>query len=47
MIYEYAGFEFIVDSQGKLHAASHQHAAAYKEKHRRAAQECYDQEHKK
>lgn len=47
MIYEYAGFIFNVDSNGKLMAAPGQHQAAYKEKHRMNAQECYDQEKRK
>lgn len=43
--YEYVGFIFNVEA-GKLRAAPGQHAAAYKEKHRRNAQEMYDAERK-
>lgn len=41
--YEYAGFMFdVID--GKLVARPGQHSAAYKEKHRMAAQEMFDRE---
>lgn len=47
--YEYAGFIFLVsrDEEGKLvlTAAPGQHSAAYKDKHRRAAMSCYNEDH--
>ncbi len=48
-IYEYAGFTYLVESKSgggvKLIPAPGQHPAAYKEKHRRAALECYLEDH--
>lgn len=49
--YEYAGFifEVIRDVTGKmtdLVPAEGQHQAAYKDKHRRNARECYRQDHR-
>lgn len=38
--YEYAGFTFVVQPDGSLRAKEGQHEAAYKEKHRRAAEDC-------
>jgi hypothetical protein len=43
-IYEYAGFLFVVIKDGDnvdLRAAAGQRSAAYKDKHRRAAIQCY------
>lgn len=44
--YEYAGFIFLVQNGIVLHAKAGQHQAAYKDKHKRAAQECYNDDHK-
>jgi hypothetical protein len=49
MRYEYAGFQFEMelDEQGRAVSArplAHQHPASRKDKHRRAAIECYNQE---
>jgi hypothetical protein len=48
--YEYAGFRYTIDQRegdGQLRAYPHegQHPAANKEKHRRAAVECFIQDH--
>lgn len=50
--HEYAGFQFDIwlDPQGRVEAARArpgQHSAAYKDKHRRAAIETYEQDHPK
>lgn len=45
-VVEYAGFKFEVTWEGveaKLTAQAGQHAAAYKDKHRRAATQCYNE----
>lgn len=46
--YEYAGFHYIIDGEPKHLTAipvQGQHAAASKEKHRRAAIECFLEDH--
>lgn len=46
-VYEYAGFRYVVMGKGKaiqMIALEGQHPNAIKEKHRRAARECYMQE---
>jgi hypothetical protein len=43
--YEYAGFIFLVEDGKVIKAKPGQHPAAYKDKHRWAAQLCYDADH--
>jgi len=45
--YEYAGFIFEVIDGKVIGAKPGQHRAAYKEKHKRAAQECYDEDRRR
>lgn len=52
MIHEYAGFQYemVLDETGKAIRAlpyPHQHSAASKEKHRRAAIDTYNEERRK
>ena len=41
--YEYAGFTFLINGEGKLVPAPGQHRAAYKQKHRMNAQSMYEE----
>lgn len=45
--YEYAGFQYVMvfqDGRWNVTVPSGQHSAAYKERHRRAAYECFIQD---